>query len=369
MQPRTPAFDRCSCAPWACVFVLGLIGLGVDASAQTPSGWLIHDMDRPQPRVVQPAPLSLPTPAPADARVLFDGADLTEWRSEEGGPARWVIRDGYMESVPDSGKLISADGFGDIQLHLEWAAPAKPAGVGQARGNSGVFLMGEYEVQVLDSFQSETYPDGQAAAIYGQYPPLVNACLPPGEWQSYDILFRRPRFDHQGDLLQPARIDVIHNGVWVQIDRRLWGPTSWLQNFPYEPHAERLPLALQDHGNPVRYRNIWVRDLPEADTRGPSVIRPYVPVSLARLEALVGSYGVGDETPFEVSLKEGRLRLQAPGRVPLELMPADDNKFLLRYTDGHVLFYDDADRQGASLEFFLGGGQYRSHRAEAGAPE
>lgn len=364
MQPRSIPSRRGTRHYGVCLFVIGLISSGTGVSAQTPSGWLIHDLERPQPPVVTPAPQSLPVLPPADAQVLFDGTGLKHWRSVDGGPARWVIRDDYMESVPDSGKLVSAEGFGDIQLHVEWASPATPKGVSQQRGNSGVFLMGKYEIQVLDSFGSKTYPDGQAAAIYGQYPPMVNACLAPGEWQSYDILFRRPRFDHEGSLLTPARLDVIHNGVWVHVDRELWGPTSWLQNRPYEPHAERLPLALQDHGNPVRYRNIWLRELPEAEHRGPSRPRPHVSVPFMELARYVGLYELDDKeaTYYEVKLEGGRLWLLAPGRVPQELVPTESSKFFLRHTGGYVIFHDNARQECESLSFFLGGREYLSRR-------
>lgn len=337
------------------------------ASAESPSGWFIHDMERPAPPVVKPAKIALPTPAPEDARVLFDGADLSQWRSADGGPPRWVIRDGYMESVPDSGKLLTADGFGDVQLHVEWASPTNPAGEGQQRGNSGVFLMEKYEIQILDSFNNATYPDGQAASIYGQYPPSVNVCLPPGEWQSYDILFRRPRFDHQGELLKPAKVDVIHNGVWVQVDRELWGPTSWLMNRPYSPHAARLPLALQDHGNPIRFRNIWIRELAESEQSGPSAARGYASIPLEKLSSLAGQYGGGgeEETLFKVTMVDGALWFTAPGRIPLELVASDDgtrDTFYLRQTAGRVVFDRDEQGQGAELSFFLGRREYRSRR-------
>lgn len=166
-----------------------------------------------------------------------------------------------MEVVAGTGEITTVRAFGDCQLHVEWASPDPPAHTGQDRGNSGVFLMGRYEVQVLDSYGNRTYPDGQAAAIYGQYPPLVNASRPPGVWQSYDIVFRRPRFDERGQLIAPARITVIHNGVLVHDAVILTGPTGHRRRPPYEAHADRLPITLQDHASPVRFRNIWVRDL------------------------------------------------------------------------------------------------------------
>jgi len=229
--------------------------------AQIDTTWAIHDMNRPRPPVVTPAPFDRPTAPPSDAIVLFDGTDLSAWERVGGGPAGWRVVDGYMEVVPGSGNIQTRQGFGDVQLHLEWSVPEDVTGEGQGRGNSGVFLMGRYEVQVLDSYQNDTYPDGQAAAIYGQYPPLVNAMRPPGQWQTYDIVFRRPRFDAEGRLLQPARMTVFHNGVLVQDCAVLTGPTAHRARPPYEPHPDRLPLMLQDHGDRVRFRNIWVRPL------------------------------------------------------------------------------------------------------------
>lgn len=223
--------------------------------------WPQHSMDRPRPPLVQPAPETAPVPPPADAIVLFDGKDLSQWRDKEGGPAKWTLRDGYIEVNPGTGTLASARGFGDVQLHIEWATPSPPHGEGQDRGNSGVFLMGIYEVQVLDSYQNDTYPDGQAGAIYGQDPPLVNVCRPPGAWQTYDIVFRRPRFKPDGTLESPARMTVFQNGVLIHDNYALLGPTSNRVRAPYRAHADRLPLSLQDHGHRVRYRNVWVREL------------------------------------------------------------------------------------------------------------
>ena len=223
--------------------------------------WPIHSLDRPRPPVVQPRPERPPVPAPSDAVVLFDGTNLNEWRAQDGSAAKWIVRDGYVEVKPGTGTLVSARPFGDVQLHIEWRMPAPPSGDGQDRGNSGVFLMGMYEVQVLDSYQNDTYPDGQAGAIYGQNPPLVNACRPPGAWQTYDIIFRRPRFNQDGSLQRPARITVLHNGVLVQDAFELSGPTAHRAKPPYSAHADKLPLRLQDHGNPTRYRSIWVREL------------------------------------------------------------------------------------------------------------
>lgn len=237
-------------------FLLGCtLWLPVVVTAQQ---WPTHSLERPRPAVVDPGPERPPAPPPSDAIVLFAGQDLAEWT---GGP--WRVSGGYVEVVAGTGTLTTRRGFGDVQLHIEWASPAPPTGSGQDRGNSGVFLMGKYEIQVLDSYRSDTYPDGQAAALYGQAPPLVNACRPPGQWQTYDVVFRRPRVDSGGVVREPARVTVLHNGVLVHDAVPFVGPTAHGAPGVYAPHADRLPLALQDHGAPVRYRNIWIRELPD----------------------------------------------------------------------------------------------------------
>lgn len=220
-----------------------------------------HARDCPMPRPIEVGPAIPLQPTPSDAVVLFGGRHLLEWRSSDGGAAPWLIRKGYMEVVPGTGGIRTERVFGDVQLHLEWSAPFPPEGKDQDRGNSGVFFMGRYEVQVLDSYANVTYPDGQAAAVYGQYPPLVDPSRPAGEWQSYDIVFRRPRFGDSGELLSPARMTVFFNGILVHDNVTLTGPTGHRQRPPYSAHPDRLPLSLQDHAHPVRYRNIWVRDL------------------------------------------------------------------------------------------------------------
>ena len=235
-----------------------------EAKPLASGGFPMHALDRPQPPVVTPSPAGPPVPAPSDAVVLFDGRSLDNWRTADstGSPARWRVADGYMEVVRGTGSIQTTRGFGDAHLHVEWAAPTPPGNAtGQNRGNSGVFLMSSYEVQVLDSYNNTTYPDGQAGAIYGQFPPLVNASRPPGEWQTFDIIFRAPRFDVRGQVTSPARMTVLHNGILVQDNVSLLGPTSNQRRAPYEAHPDRMPILLQDHGDPVRYRNIWVREL------------------------------------------------------------------------------------------------------------
>jgi len=233
-------------------------------SAQSPMTWKIHDMNRPVPPVIDPGTAStqeMPGHPPSDAIVLFDGTNLSNWIGEEGKPAAWTVKDGYMEVKPKTGALSTKQPFGDCQLHVEFAEPLPAEGESQERGNSGVFLMGLYEVQVLDSYQNKTYADGQAAAVYGQYPPLANASRPPGQWQTYDIIFHRPHFDGSGKLLHPARVTVLHNGVLVQDNVELTGPTAHGARPPYKAGPDKLPLSLQDHGHLVRYRNIWIREL------------------------------------------------------------------------------------------------------------
>ncbi len=224
-------------------------------------GWAIHDPARPLPPVVDPGPGGPPAPAPSDAIVLFNGTDFSEWEDSKGEPVRWKVEAGCMEVVAKTGSIRTKKAFGDSQVHVEWATPAAVSGEGQGRGNSGVFLMNTYEVQVLDSYENRTYADGMAGAVYGQYPPLVNVCRKPGEWQTYDVIFRRPRFDAGGKVMSPARMTVFHNGILIHDNVELIGPTTHKIRTPYMPHPDRLPLSLQEHGNPVRFRNIWVRPL------------------------------------------------------------------------------------------------------------
>lgn len=246
------------------IFVAALaLCAGLTLSQEIP--WAVHDTSRPQPPVVSPGPAGPPVPAPSDAVVLFDGRDLAGWTDAKGQPARWKVENGYFEVVPKTGEIRTARGFGDCQLHVEWMAPSPAKGADQDRGNSGVFLMGLYEVQVLDCYGNATYADGMTAALYGQHPPLVNACRPPGEWQTYDIVFHRPRFDQDGRVAVPARMTVLHNGLLVHDNDVLTGPTAHKARPPYARHADALPISLQDHGHPVRFRNIWLRPLEGKD--------------------------------------------------------------------------------------------------------
>ena len=243
----------------ASILVLAVPGI---LAAQGSPPCIPHDRACPAPPVIEAGSgTKSPLTPPSDALVLFNGKDLSRWRDRQGGPAPWRVVKGYLEVVPATGAIETAGSFGDVQLHLEWATPFPPEGKDQDRGNSGVFLMGRYEVQILDSWANPTYPDGEAAAVYGQYPPLVDASRPAGDWQIYDIVFRRPRFDPEGRVVSPAVLTVFHNGVLVQDHVQLTGPTGHQRRPPYEVHPDRLPLMLQDHQHAVRFRNIWVRSL------------------------------------------------------------------------------------------------------------
>lgn len=233
----------------------------------------VHDSDRPHPRVVTPA--AEPGGPPSDAIVLFNGKDLSQWTAHHssitrsGGSAEpeWKLGNGYVEVVPKTGDLATREKFGDCQLHVEWASPAEISGNSQARGNSGVLLMGRYEIQVLDSYNNPTYADGQAGAIYGQWPPLVNATRKPGEWQSYDIVFEAPKFEGE-KLVKPAYFTVFLNGVLLHNHKESMGPMVYRQVAHYTPQPAEDSLVLQNHNSPVRYRNIWIRrlagyDMPE----------------------------------------------------------------------------------------------------------
>jgi hypothetical protein len=233
-------------------------------------GIKVHETDpskQPFPPIVNPGPAGVVGAAPSDAIILFDGSEkaLTEnWTDTKGQPSGWKVVDGALESVKKAGYIQTKKAFGSCQLHVEWASPVKVEGQGQGRGNSGVFLMGTYEVQVLDNYDNPTYADGQAGAIYGRQKPLVNACRKPGEWQTYDIIFHRPLFDESGKVTRRATFTVLHNGVLVQDHTVLSGGTGWMGPHAaseYKAHADKLPFALQDHGNPVRFRNVWIREL------------------------------------------------------------------------------------------------------------
>ena len=212
----------------------------------------------PVPPVVTPGNGTAP---PSDAIVLFDGSDMNQWEKPDGEPVGWKLEDGVMTVVKETGGIQTKQAFGDIQLHLEWRAPAEIEGEGQERGNSGVYLQGRYEVQILDCYENTTYVNGQTGAVYKQHIPLANACRPPGEWQMYDIIFIAPRFKEDSSLFSPATVTVLHNGVLLQNHVSIQGNTEHIGLPAYKAHPLKQPIFLQDHSNPVSFRNIWVREL------------------------------------------------------------------------------------------------------------
>lgn len=315
-------------------------------SAQPDPNWLNHDRHRPHPPVVEPGTASTPDRPgrpPADAIVLFDGTDLRHWAAMDGTAPRWVVRDGFMECARDAGNIRTRRNFGDCQLHIEWAAPVPASGSGQGRGNSGVFFgLDRYEVQVLDSYQNPTYADGSAGSIYGQYPPLVNAARPPGEWQTYDIIYTAPRFDAAGKLLSPARVTLFHNGVLVQNNVELSGPTTWVERPPYSQHPEKLPISLQDHGNPIRYRNIWVRELGR-----PGRVEMTPP--RATLDRYAGRY---ERATFT---REGEQLVVQFGGGRFPLFAESDTRFFTRLTDLEFEFRPGATPADDVVFYSVGG--------------
>lgn len=332
------------------VLVLGCFAAGVSAQ----QAWTVHDVNRPNPSVVSPSEKL--GGAPSDATVLFDGHDLNAFQDLHGEPAKWQLGDGYFTVTPRSGSIRTRQQFGDCQLHVEWASPSPPQGEDQMRGNSGVIMMGLFEIQVLDSFKSRTYADGQAAAIYGQYPPLVNASRGPGEWQTYDVIFHRPRFDDSGRLLHPASVTLMQNGVLVQDHVQLSGPTAFHNRPPYIPVEEHLPIVLQDHGTPVRYRNIWIREL--AEEPAPLPVKAAVPLRAEAVQfaSYAGAYQ-GGTMSLEVSSSSDKIIAQMGGRSnrgeirpPVQLMPISDDTFIARGLPGsdliQIFFTRDAASRG-----------------------
>ena len=233
--------------------------------------WAVHDPNRPQPKIITPGTFSSPEQPgkpPSDAVVLFDGTDLSKWESaKDGSPAKWLTKEGVMQVAPSTGDIRTKAKFGDCQLHIEWAAPKEVKGDSQGRGNSGIFLMGRVEIQVLDSYNNVTYADGHAASVYSVNPPMVNAVHPPGEFQVYDIVFRRPIYK-DGKPLDPGHVTVFVNGVLAQDHTELEGGTGHMGRAKPGPFPEKGPLQLQDHGNPMRFRNIWYRELPPRAVEG-----------------------------------------------------------------------------------------------------
>jgi hypothetical protein len=344
------------------LLALGALGALVIApltvQAQPDPNYSSHDRTQPLPPVIVPGTASTqeqPGRPPSDAVILFDGKSIANWVSMDGSPTRWIVKEGYMECVKGSGYVRTLENFGDCQLHIEWAAPLPVEGEGQGRGNSGVFFgLDRYEVQVLDSFENETYADGSAGAIYGQYPPLVNAARPPGQWQSYDIIYTAPRFSADGTLLAPVSMTVFHNGVLIQNSAQLTGPTAWLERAAYRPHPEKQPIALQDHGNPVRFRNIWVRPLGQPGKREFTLAR-------ALLDRYAGVYERSPGNTFEISRNGNQLGVSLFG-VKFDLFAESPTKFFAKPTDVQFEFESDAEGKVDRVVWSVGEGANVSKR-------
>jgi hypothetical protein len=258
---RTPARKILAFAAGALVLCLAATGAAMQAASNFK--YPVHDMARPQPaKVWLPGDRCGTGHAPHDAIILFDGGGLSSWVGGGGKPAGWTVEDGVLAVKPRTGDIQTKESFGDVQMHIEWMIPEDTKCEGQKGCNSGVFFMGMYELQILNSNGNETYPDGMAGALYGQYPPMVNACLPLGQWNAYDIIFRAPRFKADGSLESPAYMTVIFNGVVVQDHVAMLGRTAHAARATYAAHEPKGPIRLQDHGDPIRFRNIWVRNLP-----------------------------------------------------------------------------------------------------------
>ena len=346
-----------------CVLVTMVCMIPVLSYAQVDIKWKAHDLNRTKPKIITPPVQYLPIAPPSDAIILFDGKDISQWESTKGGETKWICKEGYFECVKGSGYIRTKQGFGDVQLHIEWMAPLPVEGQGQDRGNSGVFLMERYEVQVLDSYENETYADGQAGAVYGQYPPLVNANRPPGEWQSYDIVFRRPRFDNLGKLIKPARMTVFHNGVLVQDNVELWGGTDWLKYRTYEHHADKLPLSLQDHGNPVRYRNVWVRELSEEPESAPVPV-PTIVLDEEVLKKYAGTYQENEKNKLKIVFEHGKLLMNINGDRKFELVSHSKQKFSVKSTAIDLKFKLNEDGIPTEMEYYFTGSKRKFKKVD-----
>ena len=290
------------------------------------------------------------------------GAGAEGWETESGEPAPWTVEGDALVLTPGGGTIRTKASFGDVQLHAEWMPADEPEKTNQDRSNSGLFLAdARYEVQVLDVWENRTYNDGRAGAIYGQFPPLADASRPPGAWQSFDIFFRMPRFGDGGELLEEARMTVLHNGVLVQNNEVLPGTTMWLESLPYVAHGPGR-IALQDHGSPVRFRNLWVRRLPEREAP-PAGYAAFTPVSLtdAERDLLLGRYVRGGGGKFVVERLGDGLGFSMPWRPGvLEMIPVSVTSFELANTAGRLDFTLSADGQPAALDFSMGGAVYNA---------
>jgi len=326
--------------------------------AQLETGWKAHDLSRPAPKVVTPGEGAGTAKPPSDAVILFDGKSFDSWT---GSVDKWKIVNGAMECVDKAGPIMTKEEFGDCQLHVEWASPAEVKWDGQERGNSGVFLMNAFELQVLDGHDNPTNADTSAAAVYGQYPPLANACRGPGVWQSYDIIFRAPRFDKDGKLRKRARMTALHNGVLVQDNVEILGSTSWLKHGRYARGKSTGPLRLQDHRSPVRYRNIWIRSL---IAQRPKPKKPYpaaaIELTPEKQQRLVGTYQTGKQKEFHIFEKGGEVYCRLYG-ARLKMLALTETEFAFEKCAGKISFQlgENGKVQSAKLQLDASGAEDR----------
>jgi Domain of Unknown Function (DUF1080)/Domain of unknown function (DUF3471) len=373
-----------NCRLWA--LLCGVALCAAPAFSQNDK-WLPNDVNRPVPPAITPG--ASDSAPPSDAIVLFNGKDFSAWQGADGNEPKWKLVDGAMEEVPRTGNIHTKQAFGDCQLHIEWKEPNPARGIDQDRGNSGVMLMSSFEIQVLDMDGNKTYADGGAGAIYGQYPPLVNAWRKSGEWQTYDIIFRRPRFDADGHLISPARITLLWNGVLAQDNTIPTGPTAFHDRPPYIPGPDKYPLTLQEHNGGVEYRNIWVRQLPDLE---PTLhYSSDVPIQLdaKAMAAYAGTYQMDNGAGVVVEVKGSGLvtrRQPAPGRggrgpapaapsadlvtLPTPtLVPINEDSFVAEWSGNasRVIFARDSKGQINGLLIQNGDSFQYAKRADEGA--
>lgn len=319
-------------------------------------GWRVHDMKRPQPPVIDPGipgTQEAAGKAPSDAIVLFDGKDLTRWEGVLNGPAKWLVKDGYLEIVPGTGDIRTIDSFGDCQLHIEWRIPDDLKGDGYDSGNSGIFMMSKYEIQIFDSYRTRKYADGFSGSIYGEFPPEVNACTAPGKWQTFDIIFHRPHFDINGAVTTPAVITILQNGILVQDNTQILGPTRYMSESPYEVHEDKLPFSLQDHGNPVRFRNIWIRQIPARNEPVGDEYSDVVSLTAMQREQLQGVYGKG--MSITIIQKDGKLWARVASLPYFELVALSGSELTGKRVDSRFIFEKDSSGQINALTWYHAG--------------
>jgi hypothetical protein len=372
---------------WA--FLLAFLLCASTAFSQNDK-WLPNDVNRPVPSSVTPG--AVLGAAPSDAIILFDGKDFSAWQGADGNDPKWKLVDGAMEEVPRTGNIHTKQAFGDCQLHIEWKEPSPAKGIDQDRGNSGVMLMSSFEIQVLDMDGNKTYADGGAGAIYGQYPPLVNAWRHSGEWQTYDVIFRRPRFDADGHLLTPARVTLLWNGVLVQDNTIPTGPTAFHDRAPYLPGPDKYPLTLQEHNGAVQFRNIWIRELPDPEPMLHYSADAPMQLDAKDLAAYAGSYdmdggasiivevsGSGLITHRQFAAGRGGRGGQAPAPAPPAnsvpmptqvMVPINEDSFVAEWSGNaaRVIFTRDSKHQINGLIMQSGDLFQYAKRADQAAP-